>query len=65
MKKVNLYTIRFGNEVMPGLTIEEVHNFIDGAMHRNKDVHRIELELNSDYSGIGSPSKTVLRIHPK
>lgn len=64
MKKV-LYTIRFGNEVMRGLTIEEVHNFIDGAMHRNKDVHRIELEINSDYSGIGSPSKTVLRIHPK
>lgn len=65
MKKTNLYTIRFGNEVMRGLTIEEVHNFIDGAMHRNKDVHRIELEINSDYSGIGSPSKTVLRIHPK
>jgi hypothetical protein len=61
------YTIRYNNgkDTIVDMTIEEVHNFINGAMHRNKDVHRIELELNSDYSGIGSPSKTVLRIHPK
>lgn len=49
MEKVNLYTIRFGNETMTGLTIEEVHNFIDGAMHRNKDVGEIQLIMENRF----------------
>lgn len=45
------YTITYNNgkNTIANMTIEEVHNFINGAMHHNKDVGEIQLIMENRF----------------